>query len=522
MRKGSFGVTIPLFSLRRDGDHGIGDLAGLASFAALAQEAGAAFLQVLPPHVLLGGETSPYGAVSAFALDPVYIALDRVPELAGKRFPADPGASHSVDYAQVRALKGAALAEAAAAFAALPPNDPRNQEFQRFLAAEDATWLDDYALYVVARDVHAVWRFTDFPAPLRDRDPGAIAAFRAEHTTAIDAAKYIQFLAFEQWAAAREELARLPGGPVRLFGDLPFMVARDGADVWADPATFTMEGSLGVPPDPFSAEGQDWQLPTWNIETLRRSNYAFFQKRIAHSRKLYDGFRLDHVLGYFRQWRWFSKPVAGSAAIRQKDGSSLHGVFTPADEPSQNALGRELLGVLQKLAGDGVILAEDLGTVPDFVPPALDALGLPGYKVLPWTREKNGTITDPAAYPENAVATFSTHDTAPLEGFYAEFAEVDKHRLAHLIGRYRLNAWESATTRRDGVFALFADSPARWVLALAQELLGVSDRINVPGVVGDGNWSWRLPATADALRADPTIAQALATVRARMEAAGRA
>ena len=118
MRKGSFGVTIPLFSLRRDGDHGIGDLAGLASFAALAQEAGAAFLQVLPPHVLLGGETSPYGAVSAFALDPVYIALDRVPELAGKRFAAEPGKSHSVDYAKVRALKGAALAEAAAAFAA--------------------------------------------------------------------------------------------------------------------------------------------------------------------------------------------------------------------------------------------------------------------------------------------------------------------------------------------------------------------------------------------------------------------
>ncbi|KAK4045105.1 hypothetical protein OUZ56_032513 [Daphnia magna] len=442
-------------------------------------EAGAAFLQVLPPHVLLGGETSPYGAVSAFALDPVYIALDRVPEL-GTRFPDGVGTSHSVNYAQVRALKGAALAEAAATFAALPPNDPRNQAFQHFLAAEDATWLDDYALYVVARDVYQVWRFTDFPAPLRDRDPGAIAAFRAEHTTAIDAAKYIQFLAFEQWAAARAELAQLPGGPVRLFGDLPFMVARDGADVWADPATFTMEGSLGVPPIPSPRRAglaapdlEHRDAPPQQLRVFPEANRPLAEalRRLPPRPRprLFPPVALVFEAG--RRER--GDPPEGRARPPRR----LHaGRRTVAKRPRPRAARRP--PEARRRRGDPRGRSRNGSR---FRPPGPRCPRPPRLQSPPVDPRKERHDHRPGRLPgERRRHLLDPRHGAPrrlLRG--VRRGRQAPPRASHRpLPAERLGIGNHPKRRR---FALFADSPARWVLALAQELLGVRDRINVPG-----------------------------------------
>ena len=96
-------------------------------------------------------------------------------------------------------------------------------------------------------------------APLRDRAPEALAAARAQHREATLFAAWMQWQLDEQWRAARAEAARQG---VELMGDLPFVVSTDSADVWSRRDIFRPELRVGTPPDAFSAEGQDWGLPS--------------------------------------------------------------------------------------------------------------------------------------------------------------------------------------------------------------------------------------------------------------------
>src|SRR5687767_1597978 len=117
------GVTIPLFSVRTRADWGIGQISDLPTCAAFFLAAGQRLVQVLPTHELADGETSPYGALSAFALDPIYIDVASVPELDAAvitRALGDEGrvelervrALPHVDYRAVRALKRRVLGAA--------------------------------------------------------------------------------------------------------------------------------------------------------------------------------------------------------------------------------------------------------------------------------------------------------------------------------------------------------------------------------------------------------------------------
>src|SRR5579863_4114319 len=115
MRRQS-GVVLPLFSIRTRRDWGIGQITDLPACAAFIRRAGQRLLQLLPPHELSAGETSPYGALTAFGLDPIYIDVGAVEDLdpaaiaealgeSGRRTLADVRAAPHVDYAAVRALK---------------------------------------------------------------------------------------------------------------------------------------------------------------------------------------------------------------------------------------------------------------------------------------------------------------------------------------------------------------------------------------------------------------------------------
>src|SRR5579859_3519063 len=114
------GVVLPLFAIRTRRDWGIGQLTDLPACAAWIQSAGQRLLQVLPPHTLAAGETSPYGALTAFGLDPIYLDVEAVEDLdasardtvlanGGRQELEKLRASNRVDYAGVRALKTRAL-----------------------------------------------------------------------------------------------------------------------------------------------------------------------------------------------------------------------------------------------------------------------------------------------------------------------------------------------------------------------------------------------------------------------------
>ena len=145
--------------------------------------------------------------------------------------------------------------------------------------------------------------WTEWPEPLRDREPHALEAERHALRDEILFRSYLQWVAGEQWATARSR-----SNGVALFGDLPFMVNGDSADVWSRQDEFGQEGSVGVPPDAFSETGQDWGLPPYLWDVMRERDFSWLRLRARRMAHLFDGYRVDHVVGFYRT---FVRPRGG-------------------------------------------------------------------------------------------------------------------------------------------------------------------------------------------------------------------
>jgi 4-alpha-glucanotransferase len=314
---------------------------------------------------------------------------------------------------------------------------------------------------------------------------------------------YLQWIAHEQWLAARAELRKLG---VLLMGDMPFIVGGESADVWAHREQFRTDVSLGAPPDEFSADGQAWGLPAYDWKAMDKDGLAWLRARAEHEAELFDRFRIDHLVGFFRQW------------LRTEQGEHAKGCFVPADEPAQEARGEKVLTAILAAAGKGTVIAEDLGVIPPFVRKTMARLGLPGYKVLPWERDAAFMPYDPKGYPELSVATWSTHDTLPITQWWGEMESWEQERLAAL-GDFPLDLPEEE--RELALMRLLFSARSELTLVLVNELLGDKSRINLPGTVGDQNWTWRLPRPIEDLRADPALAARFAKIRALVAASSR-
>jgi 4-alpha-glucanotransferase len=516
----SAGVVLPLFAIRTRRDWGIGQVTDLPACARWIARSGHRLLQVLPPHELSVGETSPYSALTAFALDPIYVGVEAVADLdegsiaralgADGRTALDRARSLSrVDYRLVRELKVRALQAGFARFVEREwaVGSDRARRLQQFMS-DEAGWLADFALYSALRGSHEGWGWSSWPAEERDRHPDRLAALRHDLDRRILEVSYVQWTMLDQWTAARGAL-RDQG--VELMGDLPFVVCEESADVWARPEEFQLSMSLGAPPDDFSADGQEWGLPPYAWSAMDTDDLAWVRSRIRHAARLYDRFRLDHVVGYFRQW------------VRPKQTKGGH--FDPDGDEAQLSRGLRVLStMLEEVSASGGsvraprIIAEDLGVVPPFVRATLREMGMPGYRVLPW--EKDGDVfRDPHAFPALSVASWSTHDTAPITAWWDDLPERDRAALAERAG-VPPGADEAARS-----IALLADlygAASDLVLVLAQELLGDRSRLNTPATVNEDNWTWRLPRAIEDLEGDAQLAARMDAIRGLVERSGRA
>lgn len=515
MHKSRFaGVVLPLFSVRTRHDWGIGQITDLPACGAWIRRAGHSLLQLLPPHELSDGETSPYGALTAFGLDPIYVGIDAVPDLDAQAIDAALGeegkaqrekarAAERVDYKTVRALKMRALRAAFERFRdrEWSRNSDRAKELARFVEAERA-WLDDLSLYTVLRESHEHYGWETWPQNERDRAPSALEKARTDHAWRILEVAYVQWIALGQWDRARAEMR---AGGVELMGDLPFVVCGESADVWARASQFQRHMSLGAPPDAFSPDGQDWGLPPYGWLAMEADDLAWVRARTRHAARLYDRFRLDHVVGYFRQW------------VKARGGHD-RGRFDPADGDSQAARGRRVLGVMQAECDGSEIVAEDLGVIPPFVRHTLGEMKIPGYKVIPWEKDEHHRFRDPAQFPEISVATYSTHDTPPITAWWDDFSGDERAELAAKAG-VEPNA--SPDDRSIALLGALFRSRSALTLVLAQELLGDRDRINTPGTVGAENWTYRLPQPIEDLERDPRTAARMEAIRKLAESSGR-
>jgi len=475
---------------------GIGEIPDLVPMARWLQAAHCDQLMLLPVGTMAEGQASPYSACSAMAIDPIYLSLASMEDFrrAGgvehlslelRQCLVTVTQSPRVRFADVRRLKQAALWSAFERFLSDEWNHRtiRAGVFAAFTARE-RWWLDDYALFQACAAEWPEGSWQDWPAAVAHRDPGALSEARRHFARRILFEQYGQWIADAQWHQARQQ-AREMG--VSLFGDLPFVVDAHSADVWARQDEFLTEVSVGVPPDAFSDIGQDWGLPMYRWDAVHRSDFAWLKQRARRMASLYDGFRVDHLVGFYRTY--------GKAPTGEK-------FFLPADEPTQAWQGDQAMRAFLHPGVD--VVAEDLGTVPEFVRASIAHLGVGGYKVLRWERAwhlPGRPFVSPSEYPPRSVATTGTHDTEPVAVWWAEAALQDRYALVEVLHRAGIGAWDPSAawtdSLRDGILRLMATAASDHLFLPIQDVFGWRDRINIPATVGEHNWTWRLPWPVD-------------------------
>jgi 4-alpha-glucanotransferase len=499
------GILVPLFSLTSGRSWGIGEFTDFPAFARWAASAGQRFVQILPITEIPSIETSPYSALTAMALDPIYISLPALEDFAS--LGGESWMSHDdrstidslrkgtrVEHRVIRPFKTRWLRQAFERFVDIEigGNGARAQQFAAFVEAE-SWWLDDYTLFQSLRTARESKPWWDWPAPLAHRDPQALAASREELRDEIRYLQYVQWVAAEQWADARRQS---PG--IQIFGDVPFMISADSPDVWTQQNEFSLDATVGVPPDAFSVTGQDWGLPPWRWEVMAQDGYEWMGRRARRTASLFDGFRLDHLVGLYRTY------------IRPID-KAIAPFFAPADELQQLSVGERLVGIYQ--ASGAEIIAEDLGTVPDFVRESLLRMDVPGFKVLRWERDyskPDQPFVDPPAYPEASVATTGTHDIEPLACWWDTASpeerdqilgipSVQRHLSRHASLRDIRLANPMPRVAIDAILRALLDAGSRLTIVPVQDIFGWRNRINTPAVVDEQNWTWRLPWPVDRL-----------------------
>jgi 4-alpha-glucanotransferase len=206
---------------------------------------------------------------------------------------------------------------------------------------------------------------------------------------------------------------------------------------------------------------------------------------------LYGLYRVDHVVGFYRTYFF------------PNDGSPP--AFIPEGEAAQTRNGETLMRIFSQGAR---VIAEDLGTVPDFVRASLERIGVPGYRVLRWERrwhDPGQPFRDPREWPALSVATTGTHDTDSMAEWWDTMSADERRELVALP---RLAALRDPPGRpfddgvRDALLELVYSSGSDLLLLPFQDLFGLRDRVNVPGTVTDENWTYRIPRDLSALAAD--------------------
>ena len=484
------GVLVPLFSIPSRAGWGIGDIADLRHLGAWLAAGGFDRLMLLPLGTMPAGETSPYSAMSTMAIDPMYVAVHALGDFARAGGVASLSAEARaaieaarrgarVRYVEVRRAKDEALAAAYEYFLAADGRrgSTRAADFGRYIARE-SWWLDDYARFVAVAEAEGThWR--DWPAPLRDREPLALADVDRRFNHVIRREQYRQWIAESQWQDARRLFAGLG---VEIIGDLPFGLGVNSPDVWARSGEFDLAVSVGVPPDAFSESGQDWRLPMYRWDAIAQADFEMLRRRGRRMAALYSGFRMDHLVGYFRT---YGRPASGEP------------FFIPAAQADQIAQGERAVAALR--SGGAQVLAEDLGVVPDFVRDTMARLALPGCKVMRWERDwhaEGHPYVDPREYPACSMTVTGTHDLEPLAVWWSATGAGERDAIVRLpqfveSGVDAATPWSAAV--RDRLLAAAYASASDDLFLPLQDVFGWPDRINTPATISPDNWTWKLP-----------------------------
>jgi glycogen operon protein len=466
-----FGLSAHLYALRDDRDAGIGDFATLGQFLEVTAQLGGDVAGINPLHHMFPADrtrVSPYQPSDRRFLDPVYIDVPGALRDLGLPVAAAELASHEaamaalrgrshVDYAGVWRLKAEILRAASDAFFARGSHP----DFDDFITAAGQ--------------------------PLRDH--AAHEAGRNEHDRRF--VMWLQWLAERQLAEATRR-GRVAGLRLGLYRDLALGCAYEGGEVQSQPGLYATAVSLGAPPDPFAAEGQVWNLPPHVPPVLRDKGFRPFIDVLRASMRQAGVLRIDHILGFARQF-WI--PRGASAAA---------GAYVTVDTDALIAL-----TAIESHRGRCMVIGEDLGTVPEGLRQRLAAAAILSYRMLWFERDQTGYLPA-ASYPPLSAACLSSHDTRPFRGWRQQAGAAELRELERALNA----AGHSSGDLLVDVHGFLAEAPAAVMLVQADDLTGETEPLNVPGTdAGKPNWRRRLSVTVDKLAALPATARVLAAVR---------
>ncbi|MCA0314298.1 MAG: 4-alpha-glucanotransferase [Candidatus Melainabacteria bacterium] len=532
------GLLIPVFAMRSDEkDFGIGDTACVMQALDFLASLNMSVLQLLPINET-GADNSPYNALSANALDPVYLTM--TPEMVPGLSPAmlhelapdsvlEPLRQGAVNYEPVKKLKLALLRAAYQAYKKKPVEPEELAAFKK-----ERAWLEGYSLFRAFMDENggsAVW--TEWRSEHRSAEKCRALAEAPAISERRRFYEWVQWVAYRQWRQVRAYADKLN---LELMGDIPFGVSRYSADVFCQPQFFDLESSGGAPPETFfqgdkftEVWGQNWGIPLYDWQTLKKHDYSFWRQRVRSTAEIFHYFRIDHVLGFFRVYAFPWIPERNGefvdltlAQAKLKTGGRLPGFSPRSDEEPEDAAancedGTVLLSMILDAAGDTKVVAEDLGMVPDYVRPRLQEMGIPGFIIPIFERDEDDperNFRKPETYEPLSLATLGTHDHQPLKTYYEELSKwwhgpdghegwLEVSRLMRFLGLEPEEApehFDSALQKR--IFKVLFSSPSWLTVLMISDLFASAKRFNEPGLAEDSNWSQRLSKPFAAYRQD--------------------
>ena len=541
---------MPLFSLRRSGDAGIGDLIALEEWIDWAANHAVGFLQLLPVNALGDEDTpSPYSAISSVALEPLYLSLERVPGMPDARpaYREDlpplqmPGDADLVDYTRVREYKRYWLRQAWKQFNRQEAYAAGREEFNRW-AREQGSWLEDYAIFRVASNVFGTTAWWRWP----EQNPDTVrylASSSDEWREQVQYRKWLQWLCAREWAQVR---VYADSRAVLLMGDVPIGISVASADVFFERRYFDMDWSGGAPAegnfaeDPFTAKwGQNWGIPLYRWDVMQQDHYAWWSRRVQKMAEIFRMYRIDHILGFYRIYAFpwmperneeflnLSPDEAAERCGGRRPGFRPRPDWRKEDRQANLMQGDYILRQLIKAAPQQLIIGEDLGCVPDYVRPDLSFLRIAGFKIPHWEIDEQQKIIPGDKYNPCSFATYATHDFPPLcndwNDWYVNIklardavaneqlsieelrpillAARDSGRVMCWLGDFAGLTMEESmvpwcSTIKNALIRALLESRSAYAALMWTDLFDYPERLNTPGTVGGTNWRPRMPFTA--------------------------
>ena len=532
-----FGITANLYTVRSARNWGVGDLADLSTLTEWTAQAGGAFVGVNPLHALRneGYDVSPYSPITRLFRNPLYIAVQNVPELAHDAWARERIASPEVqaelaelreasmlDYGRIAALRAPILASLHRTFLAREREGAtsRGRAYAQFVRREDPQ-LTQFATFMAIAEREGP-DARHWPEPLRDANGEAVTALRTELAERVDHHRWLQFEMDRQMGSVASDATRA-GLALGVYQDLAVGSAPSGSDVWSNPRLFVPGATVGAPPDMYSDEGQNWGLPAINPHVLRETRYDYWVRLLRAGFRHSGALRLDHALGLFRM---FWVPLGASA----REGTFVKS-FT-----------NDLFGILalESVRHGALVVGEDLGTVPPEVPKVLAKWGVLGSKVVVFERDfHSGRFRPAPEYPRLALATVNTHDLPPLVGWLeqrdiilrsevGDLADPEQQRAMRdgrsgdrwalidmLIEAGLLPASARENVKSEpliaALHAFVRQTPSSLVGLSLDDLAREAEPVNIPGIWQDKypSWSRRMRETLETLLSDPATIRML-------------